>query len=91
MTDYPDSPREAARRFTPELTELINNPLYSDAWTDERLTRASATRDRQWPDSRRDLGLDHPLCVLWRLSGGYLGVDDRRRHPVVTTALLHSG
>jgi 4-carboxymuconolactone decarboxylase len=31
MTNYPDSPREAARAFTPELTDLINGPLYSDA------------------------------------------------------------
>jgi 4-carboxymuconolactone decarboxylase len=38
MTNYPESPREAARRFTPELTDLINNPLYSDVWTDERLS-----------------------------------------------------
>jgi 4-carboxymuconolactone decarboxylase len=38
MTNYPDSPREAARRFTPELTELINDPLYSKVWTDPRLS-----------------------------------------------------
>jgi len=38
MPNYPDSPREAARRFTPELTELINEPLYSKVWTDERLS-----------------------------------------------------
>jgi 4-carboxymuconolactone decarboxylase len=38
MTKYPSSPREAARRFTPELTALVNNPLYSDVWTDERLS-----------------------------------------------------
>src|SRR5882757_9948472 len=38
MTKYPDSPREAARAFTPELTDLINGPLYSDVWTDSRLS-----------------------------------------------------
>jgi 4-carboxymuconolactone decarboxylase len=38
MPEYPESPREAARRFTPELTELINEPLYSRVWTDERLS-----------------------------------------------------
>jgi 4-carboxymuconolactone decarboxylase len=38
MTNYPDSPREAARAFTPELMDLINNPLYSDVWTDARLS-----------------------------------------------------
>lgn len=38
MTNFPESPREAARRFTPELTELINDPLYSRVWTDERLS-----------------------------------------------------
>jgi 4-carboxymuconolactone decarboxylase len=32
------SPREAARAFTPELTELVNDPLYSKVWTDERLS-----------------------------------------------------
>ena len=42
MTKFPESPREAARRFTPELTELINDPLYSRVWTDERLS----SRDR---------------------------------------------
>lgn len=38
MTNYPESPREAARRFTPELTALVDNPLYSDVWTDPRLS-----------------------------------------------------
>src|ERR1700752_4041643 len=38
MTKYPDSPREAARAFTPELTDLINAPQYSDVWTDARLS-----------------------------------------------------
>jgi 4-carboxymuconolactone decarboxylase len=38
MTNYPDSPREAARPFTPELTDLINDPLYSKVWTDPRLS-----------------------------------------------------
>lgn len=42
MTNYPESPREAARRFTPELSALVDNPLYSGVWTDERLSR----RDR---------------------------------------------
>src|SRR5436853_5939410 len=37
MTTFPESPREAARRFTPELTALIDDPLYSDVWTDGRL------------------------------------------------------
>lgn len=31
------SPREAARRFTPELTALIEDPLFSDVWADPRL------------------------------------------------------
>jgi 4-carboxymuconolactone decarboxylase len=38
MPNYPESPREAARAFTPELTDLINDPLYSGVWTDERLS-----------------------------------------------------
>jgi 4-carboxymuconolactone decarboxylase len=38
MTNSPESPREAARAFTPELTDLVNNPLYSDVWTDARLS-----------------------------------------------------
>ncbi|MDT5010207.1 MAG: 4-carboxymuconolactone decarboxylase [Mycobacterium sp.] len=38
MTEYSSSPREAARRFTPELTALVNEPLYSDVWADERLS-----------------------------------------------------
>jgi 4-carboxymuconolactone decarboxylase len=32
------SPREAARAFTPELTALVESPLYSDVWKDERLS-----------------------------------------------------
>ena len=32
------SPREAARAFTPELTALIEDPLYSEVWTDKRLS-----------------------------------------------------
>lgn len=32
------SPREAARAFTPELTQLVNDPLYSTVWTDDRLS-----------------------------------------------------
>lgn len=32
------SPREAARAFTPELTDLINDPLYARVWADERLS-----------------------------------------------------
>jgi 4-carboxymuconolactone decarboxylase len=38
MTHYPDSRREAAQTFTPELTDLINDPLYSDVWTNRRLS-----------------------------------------------------
>ncbi|MVW59022.1 carboxymuconolactone decarboxylase family protein [Massilia sp. NEAU-DD11] len=36
------SPREAARAFTPKLTELVEHPLYSQVWTDPDL----APRDR---------------------------------------------
>ena len=32
------SPREAARAFTPDLTALIEDPLYSEVWTDKRLS-----------------------------------------------------
>ena len=67
MTNYPDSPREAARAFTPELTDLINNPLYSDVWTDARLSprdRSIATlaaltvlyRPEELPVGERDQG-----------------------------------
>jgi 4-carboxymuconolactone decarboxylase len=30
--------QEAARRFTPELTELVSDPLYSRVWNDQRLS-----------------------------------------------------
>jgi 4-carboxymuconolactone decarboxylase len=33
-----ESPREAARSFTPELTDLVNSPLYGQVWTDDRLS-----------------------------------------------------
>jgi 4-carboxymuconolactone decarboxylase len=42
MTTVPESPRDAARRFTPELADLVDSPLYSDVWTDARLS----ARDR---------------------------------------------
>jgi 4-carboxymuconolactone decarboxylase len=32
------SPREMARAFTPQLAKLIENPLYSDVWTDPALS-----------------------------------------------------
>lgn len=32
------SPREAARAFTPELSALVEDPLFSRVWRDERLT-----------------------------------------------------
>jgi 4-carboxymuconolactone decarboxylase len=36
------SPREMARAFTPKLTQLVENPLYSDVWSDPSLS----ARDR---------------------------------------------
>ena len=32
------SPREAARAFTPELAALVEDPLFSKVWADDRLT-----------------------------------------------------
>src|SRR5277367_948463 len=32
------SPREMARGFTPRLAELVENPLYSDVWSDPALS-----------------------------------------------------
>lgn len=32
------SPREAARAFTPELTALVEDPLFSRVWADARLS-----------------------------------------------------
>ncbi len=32
------SPRDAARAFTPELTALIEQPLYGQVWSDSRLS-----------------------------------------------------
>lgn len=49
------SPREAARAFTPELSSLIDNPLFSDVWTDPRLS----PRDRS-------LATVAALVVLYR-------------------------
>jgi hypothetical protein len=71
MTNYPESPREAARAFTPELTDLINGPLYSEVWTDERLS----PRDRSIAH--------HPLRLLRRVPGRDLGVHHRCRHAAV--------
>jgi hypothetical protein len=32
------SPREMARSFTPQLTALVDNPLFSDVWADPTLS-----------------------------------------------------
>ncbi len=37
MTGPAPSPRQIAQRFTPRLTELIEDPLYSDVWADPAL------------------------------------------------------
>lgn len=34
----PQSPREMARAFTPALTELVEDPLYSQVWADPALS-----------------------------------------------------
>ena len=38
MSTPDPSPRELARAFTPQLAKLIENPLYSDVWTDPALS-----------------------------------------------------
>jgi 4-carboxymuconolactone decarboxylase len=37
-TDPKLLPREMARAFTPELTKLVDDPLYSKVWTDPALS-----------------------------------------------------
>src|SRR6478672_3884540 len=38
-TNTPEpSPREMARAFTPQLTALVENPLFSDVWSDPALS-----------------------------------------------------
>src|SRR6476620_11494764 len=38
-TNTPEpSPREMARAFTPQLTALVDNPLFSDVWADPALS-----------------------------------------------------
>ncbi|WP_082570117.1 carboxymuconolactone decarboxylase family protein [Mycobacterium sp. Root135] len=38
IPDINSSPRGAARRFTPELADLVDSPLYEQIWSDERLS-----------------------------------------------------
>jgi 4-carboxymuconolactone decarboxylase len=38
MTDFPNPPWEAAGQFTPQLLELVGDPLYSAVWADQRLS-----------------------------------------------------
>jgi 4-carboxymuconolactone decarboxylase len=38
MSTPEQSPKELARAFTPKLTALVENPLYSDVWTDPALS-----------------------------------------------------
>jgi 4-carboxymuconolactone decarboxylase len=38
VPDIDSSPRGAARRFTPELADLVDSPLYDQIWSDERLS-----------------------------------------------------
>lgn len=37
-SDSEISPREMARAFTPKLTQLVEDPLYSDVWSDPALS-----------------------------------------------------
>jgi len=81
MTNYPESPREAARAFTPESTDLINNPLYSDVWADDRLS----PRDRSIATLAALTVLYRPeefpahLRVLRRISRSDFGIHACRR------------
>ena len=73
MTDLPDLLWEAADRFTPELMELVGDPLYSAVWADERLSprdRSIATLAALTVVYRPDelpahllLGIKHGLTV----------------------------
>jgi len=38
MSPPEPSPREMARTFTPHLTKLVENPLFSDVWADPALS-----------------------------------------------------
>jgi 4-carboxymuconolactone decarboxylase len=38
MSEPEPSPREMARAFTPRLTELVEDPLFSDVWADPALS-----------------------------------------------------
>jgi 4-carboxymuconolactone decarboxylase len=38
MSTSETSPREMARAFTPQLTALVENPLFSDVWADPTLS-----------------------------------------------------
>ena len=38
IPDINSSPRGAARRFTPELADLVDSPLYDQVWSDQRLS-----------------------------------------------------
>jgi 4-carboxymuconolactone decarboxylase len=73
MADFPDPQWEAARQFTPELMELVGDPLYSAVWADKRLSprdRSIATlaaltvlyRPEELPAHLR-LGIDNGLTV----------------------------
>jgi len=38
VPDINESPRGAARQFTPELADLVDSPLYDKVWNDDRLS-----------------------------------------------------
>src|ERR1700722_3830588 len=38
MSAQEQSPREMARAFTPQLSKLVENPLFSDVWADPALS-----------------------------------------------------
>jgi 4-carboxymuconolactone decarboxylase len=38
MSTPEPSPREMARAFTPQLSKLVENPLFSDVWADPALS-----------------------------------------------------
>ena len=52
MNDFSDPPWEAADRFTPELMELVGDPLYSAVCDSAPAIAAS----RRWPRSPSSTG-----------------------------------
>lgn len=82
MDKQDDSPREAARAFTPKLSALIEDPLFSVVWKDSDLSK----RDRSLITVAALIVLHRPEQLPAHLR---LAVENGVTHAELSAAITH--